>query len=364
MSTISVTAKVTDSTGATATSTAQATIADAPAVRFPGDPGPGKIYMGLNDPPSTAQGSWQDVSNAMPVPGLSAHRLYTNAVWSLPTSDMTAAANRGEVPVVSIGYGPYANPQSVPQSAIDSLAQTAKAWETSNPGKPWFLIPGLHEPEDNTQRADGTYDLVWAEGYRSTGRKLVTALRVAGCVQFAVVGAAYMNCTASGGCPGRKWFWWHLDWKGTISGAGGHPSAADWQTGAAKLVQIDCMDIYTPLIGSANWVLPTTQMDTLLNVMAADGYAPTAFGVAELGVKFDPSTPPDYQRRPNAMVNAFDGIIARNGVFIIWWTTGGNSFWSGPAPASDPDDPNDPDGVGEAEEKLKQLVQDPRHAHL
>jgi hypothetical protein len=365
MTALSVTATVTDSTGQTGTATATATVNDAPTARFPGDPGPGKLWMGLNDPPATAQGTWQAVEAAMPAPGLSAHRLYSNGNWSLPVSDIAAAISRGQIPVVSIGYAPYGNPQDVPASAVTSLAQQLMQFKPN----PVYLVPGLHEPEDNTPHtgtgAATTYDLTWAAGYRSTGRALASAIRSAGGSHVTIVGAAYMNCTASGGCPGRDWRWWHLDWKGTTSGTGGNSTAADWYTGASKVVQVEAMDIYVPLIGTTIWTPPQTQMDTLLNAMTADGYTPGPLAILELGVKSDTaSTPIDYTRGPGMMQNAFDGLIARGGVGIIWWTTGGNSFWSGPTPGSDPDDPGDPDSVGEREEKLKALVADPRHFHL
>jgi hypothetical protein len=324
--------------------------------------------MGLNDPPPTAQGSWQDVEAAMPAPGLSLHRLYTGGTWSLPTTDMQAAADRDQIPVVSIGFAPYGAPQNVPSSAIVSLAAALKTFLDNDPSATVWLVPGLHEPENDTPHTGSgqniVYDQTWAAGYRATGRALALELRRIGVDRVAILGAAYMNCTASGGCPGRKWFWWHLDWLGTVSGANGHTTAADFRTGADKVVQVEALDIYVPLIGTQSWILPTVQMDNLLNAMAADGYTPGPLAILELGVKSDTvSSPVDYTRGPTMMGNAFDGLIDRGGVGIIWWTTGGNSFWSGPTPASDPDDPGDPDAVGEREEKLKELVADPRHFH-
>lgn len=372
MSTLTATVTVRDAAGHTATASASATVGTG-AGRFPGDPGTGKLMMGVNDPPSTTQGSWQAVEAAMPAPGLSLHRLYTSGQWTLPTVDMAAAVSRGQVPVVSIGYAPYADPQSVPQSAVDSLAAQMRAFQDANPDARVWLVPGLHEPEnDNPKTGTGqatVYDPAWHAGYRSTGRKLVLALRAAGVTIVAVCGAAYMNCTFTGTCPGRKWWWWHLDWKGTLSGtAGTVPAAADFYSGtgaAARLVDIDCMDIYTPLIGTQTWTSPATQLQNMLGAFAAGGYVPRPVAVMELGVKSDTaSTPVDYTRGPAMMQAAFDAMLANNGVGIIWWTTGGNSFGSGPTPASDPDDPGDPDTVGEREEKLKALVADSRHYHL
>jgi len=48
-------------------------------------------------------------------------------------------------------------------------------------------------------------------------------------------------------------------------------------------------------------------------------------------------------------------MLARNRVGIIWWTSGGDSFCSGPMPESD--------SGCQRQNKLADLVRDPRTAH-
>ena len=327
--TFQATVTVTDSAGLA--STARVTVTVAP--RFPGDPGPGRLRMGVND-----VAKFEGVEAAMPAPGLGLHRLYTRAVWTLPMGDMQTAIDKGQIPVVSWGFSPYGSPGAVPQSAVDTMCANLKSFA---PHPVWAIATGLHEPENESTGPQ------WAADYRALGREVVATCDAMGVTNVAWLGPAYMNCTFSGGCPGRDWRIWYADWKGSDTG-----TSADFYTGAQKVLDIDTMDIYVPLVGTTNWVSPANQLNNMTNAMTADGAPIGPRAVLELGVKTDLA---DLTRGPSMMQNGYDGMLARNGVGIIWWTSGGDSFCSGPVPESD--------SGCQRQNKLADLVRDPRTAH-
>lgn len=324
--------------------------------RFAGDPGTASIMMGINDPPATSNGTWQATEAALPSPGLGLHRLYTNGAWGLPSStDMNTAIGKNQIPVVSWGFGSFGNPQSVPHSSVISQCNALKAYA---PHPIWAVATGLHEPENDTP-ASGTARSDWTAGYRALGRDMITTCNSLGVTNVAWLGPAYMNCTFSGGCAGRVWSEWYLDCSANCA-----TSTPTFYTGANRLLQMDTMDIYVPLVGSTTWTSPSTQLGNMTSAMTASG-APTDLpkSVLELGVKADTATPQDLTRGPTNMQNAYDTMLAQNGVGIIWWDTGGDSFRPGPTPASDPDG-TDANTTGERLDKLASLVSDPRSVHL
>jgi PKD repeat protein len=332
-----VTVTVTDSGGRTGTATAQVNTANPPPVaRFPGDPGAGKVLLGFND-----ISGYLNTENALPH-RVAVHRVYTNATWSVPVNKIQDAIDRGQIPWVSIGYSPYGSPGAVPQSAVNSTCTTLKTFAPH----PIFMVPGLHEPEDNTTGA------AWNSDFRALGRNIVLTCRSMGVTNVAFTAPAWMNCTFSGGCAGRDWRSWDFDWKGT-SGNG----AADFYSGTAKVTDIDAMDVYVPLIGSSNWVSTATQLDNMLGKFADRGRPANPVGIAEWGIKSDVGG--DLTLGPTQLANGYSALLARNGVVGSLWDNGGDSFNPGPAPASDPDTA-DAGTTGQRFDTLVTLVNDAR----
>jgi hypothetical protein len=301
---LSVSVNVTDKSGNTTLATANATIAD--AVRFPGDPGIGKLRMGLNNVAGFAP-----VEAQMPKP-LSLHRIYNNGNWGVNTADIQIAINKGQVPLYSWGFVPF-TVSTVPQASINTLVDSLKSFAPN----PIWCVASLHEPENDLTTA------AQAASFRTLQRQIITTARSRGVTNVAWCSPSFMRFTFTAG-SGRDWRWWHAEWNG-----GNTKTAADFDNG---WYDFDAMDIYVPLIGSTTWRAPSLQMDDALIKMRADGYTPKPLAIAELGVQSDT----DLTVGPTNMQDAYNGLLQRNGVGVGWWTTGQDSFCHGPAPANDP----------------------------
>jgi len=307
------------------------TVNRAPAARFPGDPGAGKVWFGLND-----VNGYLNVQNQMPHP-LGLHRIYNGNNWGVPMSGVAGAIANDQIPYISWKFGPY-TVSTVPQAAIDTLCVNLKSFA---PNPIWATI--FHEPEDNLNTA------AQAAAYRSLFRTVVHTCDAMGVTNVAWTEPTFQAPFTFGTASGRNPAWWEPDWRGTSTG-----TAADWFTGSDRVIDILAIDSYIPLFSTDNWQLLSTtfavvkQRWTALG-MPVDG---RAWAVAEQGVKSDAAQP---SRGPNAMQNVYDTALANGFVGISWWTTGGDSFCHGPVPASDP-------GCLR-EQKLAALVNDPRTAH-
>lgn len=305
---------------------------DRPAApRFPGDPGVGKVWFGLND-----VAEYESVQSHLPHP-LGLRRLYNGTNWGLPMAAMSSAIAAHEIPYVSWKLAPY-TVSTVPQSAVDAQCANLKSFA---PNPIWATV--YHEPEDNlTTSAD-------AAAYRALFRNVVRTCDAKGVTNVAWTEPTFMAPFSFGTSSGRNPAWWEPDWKGTSTG-----TSADWFTGTDQVIDVLAIDVYIPLINSTNWQLLSTTLTTVKQRWTALGMplANRPWAVAELGVKPDPDLTP---RCPDAMQNAYDTALANGFVGISWWTLGGDSFCHGPVPASDP-------GCLR-EQKLAALVGDPRTAH-
>jgi hypothetical protein len=303
------------------------------ASRFPGDPGSGRIWMGLND-----VSAYQNVQAQLPAP-LGLRRIYNNNNWGVPAAKVADAISQREIPFISWKFAPY-TVSTVPQSAISSVCTTLKSFA---PHPIWATI--YHEPEDNlTTSAE-------AAAYRALFRQVVHTCDGMGVQNVAWTEPTFMAPFSFGTSSHRNPAWWEPDWKGTSTG-----TAADWYTGSDRVIDILSIDVYMPQINTTSWQLLSTTFATVKKRWTALGMplAGRPWAVGELGVKSDTLTP-DLSRGPNAMSSAFTTALANNFVGISWWTTGGDSFCHGPVPASDP-------GC-RREQELAQLDADPRTAH-
>ncbi|HEX5116473.1 MAG TPA: DNRLRE domain-containing protein [Pseudonocardiaceae bacterium] len=301
--------------------------------RFPGDPGPGKVWLGLNDVPAYAA-----VQSHLPAP-LGIRRVYNGNNWGVPKKAVANAIANHEIPFASWKLAPY-TVSTVPQSAIDTVCADLKSFA---PHPIWATV--YHEPEDNLTTAAQAAD------YRALFRNTVHTCDAMGVTNVAWTEPTLQAPFSFGTASGRNPAWWEPDWKGTNTG-----TAADWYTGADRVIDILSIDVYIPLINTDKWQLLSTTIATVKNRWTALGMplAGRPWAVGELGVKSDVQDS-DLTKGPSAMQDAYDTAVSNGFVGIGWWTTGGDSFCDGPVPASDPNCLR--------EQKLAALDGDPRTAH-
>jgi hypothetical protein len=304
-----------------------------PAARFPGDPGVGKILLGLND-----VSGYLGVESHMPLP-LGLHRVYNGTTWGVPKAAITTAIANHELPHASWKLDPF-TVSTVPQSAINTVCTDLKSF---TPHPIWATI--YHEPEEDLATASD------AAAYRALFRTTVHTCDAMGVTNVAWTEPTFQAPRTFGTAAGRNPAWWEPDWKGTSTG-----TAADWFTGTDRVIDILAIDSYIPLINSNDWQLLSTTLTTVKNRWTALGMpiAGRPWAIGEAGIKSDKVTM-DLTKGPNAMQDAYDTALANNFVGISWWTTGGDSFCDGPVRDSDP-------GCLR-EQKLAQLDADPRTAH-
>ena len=301
------------------------------AARFPGDPGVGKVWFGLND-----VNGYRNVQAQLPHP-LGLHRVYNGNNWGVPMADVAAAIADHQIPYVSWKFAPY-TVGTVPQSAIDTACTNLKSFA---PNPIWATI--FHEPEDDLTTA------AQAAAYRALFRTVVRTCDALGVTNVAWTEPTFQAPFTFGTGSGRNPAWWEPDWKGTSTA-----TSADWYTGTERVIDILAIDSYIPLFSTDNWQLLSTTVALVKQRWTALGMpvAGRPWAIGEQGVKSDPAQP---TRGPNAMQNVYDTALANGFVGIAWWTTGGDSFCHGPTPASDP-------GCLR-EQKLAALAADPRTAH-
>ena len=305
---------------------------DRPAAsRFPGDPGPGNMLMGLND-----VAGYQNVQAHLPHPsGL--HRVYNNDGWGVVTDEVATAIAAHQIPFVSWKVAPF-TVSTVPQAKIDTACAQLKSFA---PNPIWATI--YHEPEENiTSSAEAT-------AYRALFRQIVHTCDAAGVTNVAWTEPTLQAPFTFGTGSGRNPAWWEPDWKGTSTG-----TAADWYTGAERVIDILSIDSYIPLIRTTTWQLLSTTFAVVKQRWTALGMplAGRPWVIGEQGIKSDMA---QLDRGPNAMQDAYNTTLANGFVGIIWWTSGGDSFCHGPMPSSDPS--------CRRELKLVDLYNDPHSVH-
>jgi hypothetical protein len=287
--------------------------------RFPGDPGAGKMRIGLNN--TSFYGA---AESHMPHP-FTLKRIYNGGNWGVPMTAAQNAVSAGKIPMVSWKYSPYA-PGTVPQSAYDQACSNLKSFA---PHAVWVVL--YHEPEDDiTTAADQA-------AYRADQRHLIQTCRAAGVTNVAYGSPYYMDDWTFTAASGRHWWVWNAEWNGTISGTNGHPTSADF---TQSYYNFDGFDPYIPDIGAnvgvhSNWHSLAEQLGNATNAMTADGYTVHPIVIGEMGVKSDTVTP-DLTIGQTYLQGTFDYGILHNVVGISYWNTGGDSFCHGENPPADP----------------------------
>lgn len=252
--------------------------------RFPGDPGPGKVYSGCSVWPGT-------VTN--PPPGGDAHLWLSNATGkvhalrreysdignSFNWSQIDSALNKGQLPLHTCKFNSY-SPAQIVAGAMDAqlLIQVNNAKAAQRAGKAIWL-GYYHEPEDNFTTAAS------AAEFRAAFRYIVMYFRSHGVTNVAWNAPMWMTDWTFG-ASGRKAWWWDPDWKGTLSGGGGtRPSAADWYTGSQAVIDILSFDQYSPTIGATTYRTFTSNFDTMHNALLLWERPMKPYVIGEIGTK-------------------------------------------------------------------------------
>lgn len=184
--------------------------ASAPAYqpKYPGDPGPGKYYVGwalgpgnLNVPAAQANPGWPGDNK------ISVIHDYSNATnWRVHPGKLDQAISRGMIPSQSFKLMAYTPTQIVAGEADADIDASAAICLARAPHPIWLCY--YHEPEDNFP-ASGE-----ATAYRAAYRRIVTRFRAAGVTNVAWM-PIYMCPWTFRNTSGRDWRWWHADWNGS-----------------------------------------------------------------------------------------------------------------------------------------------------
>jgi PKD repeat protein len=311
-----VTVTVRDSGGRTSIDTksivVNAVTPPPPVLRYPGDPGPGNQYHGLNN-----EGTFNAVQAQMPH-SFGTRRSYNGNNWGVPNTAVAADIAAGRVPMVSWKFAPY-TVSTVPQSAIDQVC-TDLASYAPHP----IMATIFHEP---TGDITGTAD---RDAYRALQRQTILSCRTAGVTNVAWMSPLFEGPFAFTTGSGHSWSELYADCL-----AGCSTASPTWATGSARVYDLDGIDIYVSrTIDSRPF---TTQMSVVTNAMTAAGLTPLPWAIGELGVHAGytsgPADPLYRQREMNATWTALQGNPAY--AAVNWWNTGGESFCHGATPASD-----------------------------
>lgn len=299
-----------------------------PTARFPGDPGKGKVLTGATVYTGTAGvadgRAWLDTATG--VKHLLVRRYYRSSGVFWTHTQLSGDAAKGLIPFPSTKL-PNFTPAQIAVGAADALVRAEAQWAKTQPYP--IFTNYYHEPEDNF-----TSDAAAAD-YRKASRRIAQIFRDAGAANVVWVNAIYMAPWTFQSGSGRSWWKWHIDWKGTKSGAGGRPTSADFYTGAERLAGVEGFDQYSPHAGGGtSYVEFATDMNTTLGRMRADGWPEIPWVVPEFGTEADrpPGLPADgwagyYQR-------AFRYMRDHDGVGFVTYNTDGNNFVNATGAAS------------------------------
>jgi len=279
--------------------------------RFPGDPGPGKMYMGAAMATQTAS-AFDPIDAQLGGPKFSASRLYFGSSIGWSTVDAHIAA--GRMPVVSFKNESHAlaNIASGAEDAwIDSIGAQVKA---RAPVPFWMTF--YHEPEDNHTTAES------ATEFRAASRHIVERWHQTGVNNFAYVADYFMTDWTFQSASGRDWRWWYPDWKGTTAAGSSKdsPNIADFYTGSSSLVNVIGFDIYNFWeIGMAEtkWRTFKSHADMALSRVGLLG---KPYAVGEWGtMAYQVNGVVDAAKTRTWIIEAYDYMVAHDFVGAMYW---------------------------------------------
>lgn len=284
---------------------------------FPGDPGPGAVlsggtvWSGSAGVPSGID--WLDDHTGKP------HvlaRTYSSIADSWHWSAIDAAIAVGRIPFTTTKFTAYTTAQIASGAADSALATQASRAIARAPAPIWLGY--FHEPEDNFP-SDAE-----AAGFRAACRYIVSYLRGAGVTNVAWVFPVWMaRWSFDGGVGVRGNAWkWDPDWKGTLSGPGGIPTAADWYTGAESVVDVIGMDQYTPTIGGSTYHTFAWDVGFSLDKLTSWGRPRKPVAIGELGTK-DIIPAPDWTAHFAQMLQTCVDYDVRG---LVYYNTDGHNF--------------------------------------
>jgi len=246
-------------------------------IRFPGDPGSGKMYIGANNGSTTGTFagypvSWFDdrVYGASSTKAHGTVREYAQTLL-IPSDDRTRLdswTSEGRVPMYSLKTSPWSLTDISNGSANSQIDSNINFVKTLS-GNVWMTF--FHEPEDNFL-ANGPAGSTAAE-YRTAFRYIINRFKSAGVINVAWISPFFMCPWTFVSASGRDWRNWHPNWNGS-----------SW---AYDLIDIDGVDLYNPDVSisatdrNKSW---TTAAAEFLNKRASDGAKALPWCIGEFGV--------------------------------------------------------------------------------
>lgn len=228
--------------------------ATAPTSRFPGDPGPGKIYVGFiaeGGNLATHQGAEAALASVDYGAGAKARktgiaRLYTPGwSWSWKLIDSYTATGK----LVWWSFKPQGSTEADKTTFMSDVAAgkhdtDLQSWagqiKSRAPTAFWYTFQ--HEPE-NDFGANTTADTPSKKSYRAATRYIYNFFKSHGVTNLAHVSTTFMQDTFFS--QDRPWYHYYPDWKGT-SYTGGYntPAPTDFYGGAQSVVDLVGFDAY------------------------------------------------------------------------------------------------------------------------
>lgn len=293
-----VTVTVRDSGGRTSTDSKTIVVnAVVPPIRFPGDPGVGNVYTGLN-----SGSQYNTVQTAMPHPFM-VRRVYNGTNFGVPNIAVDKTA--GRIPMVSWKYGSY-SPGNVPASAFQQVCTDLAAY-----GGPVIASPLFHEPTGDITGA------TTRAAYRADQRTQVLTCRAAGVTNVAWTSPYFEGPFGFTTGSGISWTQLYAD-----CASGCDTSSPTFYTGSNRVYDLDGIDVYqSPSIDTRTYA---AQMRVIEGAFAAKGLTPLPWAVGELGI----NSAPDASLRAGKMTAAVSDINSHVNDYaaVAWWSTGGEEF--------------------------------------
>lgn len=224
------------------------------APRFPGDPGPGQIYVGfIAEGGNFATHAAEETNLSTVNYGAGAKTRHTGIArlftpdwdWKWTLIDKYTAAGK----LVWWSFKPTGGTEAARSAFMADVAAgnhdgelTTWANEIKSRAPIVFWYTFHHEPE-NDYGASTTADTASKQNYRAAARHIRQLFRAQGVSNVAYAATTYMQDTFFS--QDRPWYHYYPDWKGTsYTGGYNNPNAADFFSGADSVVDLVGFDAY------------------------------------------------------------------------------------------------------------------------
>lgn len=336
-----VSGTVTDSSGHATAWSASWTVGGA-SVRFPGDPGVGKVLVGNNGSPSADVpiGTFDGLvfTGAQAGKKASTVRIYNSSNTTISTSlrnELQGYANAGRIPMFSTKYGGRTAAQLATGSADADWDANANWLDSGYTGKMWYSPLG-HEPENDASFSDATEKANYRAAYRRTVTRHVNILgasnpRIAYCQPW-FMGFTYTNAS------NRDYRDWHPNWSGSAWLHDGpfDVLCADGSTYLGSWLHLDAIDLYNPQTGpvasdrNMTWA---DRIDMFLTKRENANQPPLFFSIGEYGLYDAPASLDDNGVTiGDILTGTLDTGAATDGLVGTAFWTNDNAFMNAASP--------------------------------